>query len=57
MSTRENIRLIARTPLVGCFDVPPVFAFDLETRGRNEINNGLPMPLKWHLYILLFFKF
>ena len=40
--------------LVGCFDVPS--AFDFETRGQNEINNGLPMPLKWHLFILFFFN-
>ena len=43
--------------MVGCFDVPSAFAFDFETRGQNEINNGLPMLLKWHLLILLFFKF
>ena len=43
--------------LVGYFDVPSVFAFDFETRGQNEINNGLPMPLKWHLFILLFINF
>ena len=43
--------------LAGCFDVPSVFAFEFETRGQNEIDNGLPMPLEWHLFILLFFKF
>ena len=41
--------------LVGCFDVPSAFALDFETRGQNEINNGLPMPLKWYLFILSFF--
>ena len=37
--------------LVGCFDAPSVFASDFETRGQNKINNGLPMPLKWHLLL------
>ena len=36
--------------LVGCFDVPSVFAFDFEKRGQNKINNGLPMLLKRHLF-------
>ena len=41
--------------LVGCFDVPSVFAFAFETRGHNDINNGLPMTLKWHLLSSYFY--